>query len=460
MYKVSLPAFRKPKVVLSIGFGLLIFLMLLSVVTLILIASALQGDTALILDNYAQSVRIVGQVQTNATYLRLLVRDLITNPDTDRRRSLRQQIDSVLNETTGQFTKTLYVKIQPEEGRSFQGYIKTFDSYADAIRSITDIVIEQHRDSSMALYTEFIQPLRQQLDSSSRTLVATNLHASAVTRDHINSLETEFLQIGVAIAGLSIIISFLIFYYVAQRFRIAEKQRDDLLQLLRERQRKIEQLVVHMSTLEEDQRKRFAQELHDAIGHGLTVAKFHIDSAKAEYDRNKALAAEHLEKSLATIQQSLLETKRISYDMRPTLLDDLGLVAAVNQLITDFERRTGTKVSKDFGTFTGRLRSIVEITVYRIVQEAFINIEKHADAKNVSFQMLVRDEGILVLSITDDGNGFDVGEVVMEGSPHLGLRNILERGELIGGTVLVESRPGKGCEINIEVPIDHVKEVV
>ncbi|HUL43323.1 MAG TPA: histidine kinase [Bacteroidota bacterium] len=446
--------------VISIGFGMLFFLMLLSVVSLILIASALQGDMALILDHYAQSVRIVGQVQTDATYLRLLVRDLITTPDAAHRQSVRQQIDSLLNETTGQFSKTLYVKVQPEEGRSFQEYIKTFDSYADAIRSITDTIIEQRRDSSMAIYTEFVQPIRQALDEKSRSLVSANLHASAVTRDHITSLETEFLQIGVGIAGLAIIISVLIYYYVSQRFRMAQKQRDDLLNLLRERQKKIEQLVIHMSTLEEDQRKRFAQELHDAIGHGLTVAKFHIDSARAEFERNRAVAADHLEKSLSTIQQSLLETKRISYDMRPTLLDDLGLVAALNQLITDFERRTGTKVSRDFGSFSGRFRSIVEITVYRIVQEAFINIEKHAEAKHVSFQMFVRDEGVLVLSITDDGKGFDVGEVVMEGSPHLGLRNILERGELMGGTVLVESRPGKGCEINIEVPIDHVKEVV
>jgi|GEM_PF-3150576 len=457
--------FKNVKVVLAVGFGLLIILMAISAISIVIIASEVQNDTALIQDNYAQSVRIIGHVQTDVVYLRLLVRDVIFFEDAKQRETLRSQIDSVMNEIADQFDKTRRIVVQPEEKQSYQAYIAAFDQFADAIHKVVDTVEAGKHEEAVSLYQTTMLQSRQRLDEISNRLVIANLHASAVTRDHIDSLETEFLQIGVGIVALSIIISVLIYYYVSRTFWIyveniksAEEQKENLLHLLQERQKKIEQLVVNMSSIEEDQRKRFAQELHDAIGHGLTVAKFHVDSAKAELDRNPAQARDHLEKSLSTIQESLTETKRISYDMRPMLLDDLGLVAAVKQLITDFERRTGIKVQKDFAILSGRLKSIAEITIYRIVQEAFSNIEKHSNAKKVLFQMLVRDEGVLVLSITDDGKGFDVGDVVMGKNSRLGLRNILERGELIGGTVLIESRPGQGCEINIEMPIQTMKE--
>ncbi len=451
-------------VFLAIGFAFLALLIAISGTSIVLIASDLQGDIGLIGENYAESVRLIGEAQTDANLVRVLVRDLIIQKDPEARNALRPQIDSVIVSISQNLTKTQRIIVEPGEMSSFQGFITAFDRYVDAVREVIDTASAGKSEMANSLLRTKMLPFRRDLDRISKQLVAANLHSARIVRDHVDLLERRFLYSGIFILCLSMITCVTIYYHVAKKFRSyvrgiqeGEQEQERLLKMLQERQEKIERLVVHMTTLEESQRKRFAQELHDGIGHGLTEAKFHADTARSEIGKSTEIAAGHLDKSISTIKETLLETKRISYEMRPTLLDDLGLAAAVKQLVTEFERRSQTKVRAEIGLRKERFDPIVEITVYRIAQEAFVNAEKHSGAKNVFFQMFLRDDGTLVLSISDDGRGFDVGDVAMDDARHLGLRNILERGELIGGTVLIESRPGKGCDINVEIP-PSVKE--
>ncbi len=310
------------------------------------------------------------------------------------------------------------------------------------------------------ILTVKVAPHRKRLAEISDALVAANLAASDVAREHIDSLQWRFLVSGILIMFLSVGISFLIYKFVSDRFgsfisniTSAEKEKSRLLDLLKIRQKKIEQLVVNLSTVEENQRKRFSHDLHDAIGHGLTTAKYYIDSARSELPLNPARAAELLDRTAGSIKNTLAEAKRISYELHPTLLDDVSLSAALKQFVVEFERRMQIKVHLDIAVPEAPLDPLIEINLYRIVQEAFTNIEKHANATEVSLQIIQRDDGTLAISITDNGKGFDAPEMIgRPGSPHLGLRNIVERGELIGGTVLIESRKGGGTEINIELP--------
>ena len=259
---------------------------------------------------------------------------------------------------------------------------------------------------------------------------------------------------------LSLGISFLIYKFVTDRFgayiaRIIseEKEKGSLLDLLTARQRKIEHLMINLSTVEERQRKRFSHDLHDAIGHGLTTAKFYIDSAKSELQNGSSKRREFLDRATETIKETLTEVKRISYELRPTLLDDVDFSAAVKQFMIEFERRTGTKVHMDISLPPVPLHSLIEINLYRIIQESFTNIETHAGAKSASLQIIGRNDGTLAVTISDDGKGFEPGDIVRDRSgPHLGVRNIIERCELIGGTVLIESHRNGGTEINIELP--------
>jgi signal transduction histidine kinase len=458
--KNSVDDTRNFKLFLSLGFGMLIVLLVFCGLSIVLMASDLQLDIELIQSNYTQSVRLIGEAGTEANYVRVLVRDLVVENDPATRINMREQIDSAIVEISHRLAATRHIVVQPEEEKDFQRYITAFDQYVDAVREVINLALSGKKNEAVHLLGTKMIPYRSRFEAISEDLVETNLQAARVTQEHIDSLKRKFVLTGVAILVLALLTSILIYRFVSRTFGVyhasiksVRREQENLLFLLQERQKKIEHLVISMTTIEEDQRKRFAQELHDAIGHGLTIAKYHTDSARAELVGASPVVLAHLDKALATIQETLKETKRISYEMRPTLLDDLGLIAAMKQLFTEFERRSGIKVHSEFGELAERLPAITEITVYRIVQEAFTNAEKHSEAKNAHFQMLVRDDGTLIVSISDDGKGFNVGKVAMEQDSHFGLRNILERGELIGGTVLIESRPGKGCEINVELPL-------
>ncbi|HMD13381.1 MAG TPA: MCP four helix bundle domain-containing protein, partial [Bacteroidota bacterium] len=144
--------FKNVKVVLAVGFGLLIILMAISGISIVIIASEVQNGTALIQDNYAQSVRIIGHVQTDVVYLRLLVRDVIFFEDVKQRQTLRNQIDSVMNEIADQFDKTRRIVVQKEEKQSYQAYIGAFDQFADDIHKVVGTVEAGNHEEAVTLY--------------------------------------------------------------------------------------------------------------------------------------------------------------------------------------------------------------------------------------------------------------------------------------------------------------------
>ncbi len=458
---------RYYKVVLAVGFSILLVLMAISGLTIVILSSEMQKSALLVQDTYMKSVHLIAQIENGVNLQRILLRDLILAPDTAERARIRHAIDTTRETIARLIAQTQPIADAPPLHGSLQAYTLTLDRYGDAMREVIDAAMAGQTALASTLLNTKMLPHRTQLRTISQSLTESMIEAERLARGDILAKERNFLLTGLLILLLSIFLSALIYLYVSGKFRgyieslrAAEFERENLLELLTDRQRKIEHLMVNLSTVEEEQRKRFARELHDAIGHGLTIAKFHTDSALAVVTSDPAHTAEHLDQALSIIQSTLRETKRISYDLRPTLLDDLGFNIAVAQFISEFERRTGTKVHADIPSDKFPLDPLREITLYRIVQEAFTNIEKHAQARNVFFQVIRRDNGTVALSITDDGRGFDVKKLAWDIDAHLGLRNILERGELIGGTVLIESHPGKGTEINIEIPLEPARETV
>jgi signal transduction histidine kinase len=267
------------------------------------------------------------------------------------------------------------------------------------------------------------------------------------------------IVIGFAL-GTAIVIYAVVFHdlrnYITGILQV-NQQNEIVQRSLEERQRLVEELILDLSSTEEEQRKRFSRELHDAIGHGLTSVKFHIDSARSDFARDVDRASWHLRSADEIVRQTLTEARRIAYELRPSVLDDFGLLAAIEQLAVDFQRRTGMNVHADIPDALHRSSPVVEISIYRIIQEAFTNIEKHSRASNVALQLLERDEGVLALSINDDGQGFRVEDAVEDGRPHFGLRNLRERVKLLNGIIEIDSAPGQGTEISIELPASDGK---
>jgi signal transduction histidine kinase len=200
----------------------------------------------------------------------------------------------------------------------------------------------------------------------------------------------------------------------------------------------------------EEEARRIARELHDEAGQ--MTASIHLALADIEREL-PARASGRLESVRELLDDLEQRLRRLSHELRPTILDDLGLGPALEFLAEGFAARTGISFAVD-GTTRGRLEPVVETTVYRIVQEALTNIARHARAKRASIR-LSRESESLRCSIRDDGIGLpeDRSAAAVARRRGLGLVGIRERLDALGGALRIRSRASGGTELWFTIPI-------
>lgn len=218
-------------------------------------------------------------------------------------------------------------------------------------------------------------------------------------------------------------------------------------ELRRERESLRRQLMEKVITTQEDERRRIARELHDSTSQNLTslIVGLRMMEAQCANCASPTKAADLRNVASKTLD----EVHDLSMRLRPRVLDDLGLAAALERLAHEWQARYKIPVDVVI-QLEERLPGEIETTIYRIVQEALTNIVRHAQAKSAS--ILIEKHGDTVRAIVeDDGIGFDVN--TNQGELHLGLLGMRERAELLNGTLTIESTPGQGTSIFIQIPL-------
>ncbi len=219
---------------------------------------------------------------------------------------------------------------------------------------------------------------------------------------------------------------------------------------LREREQELARLYEKVLTAQEDERRRIARELHDETSQSLAVLVMGLDGASAAIRSGQTPRLDEV-KALAV--RTIDEVHRLILDLRPSVLDDLGLLSAIRWYAERYLQPRGISVRCEFEKLERRLPPAFETALFRVCQEAMANIARHAEAETVLVQ--AREEGgALVVEIEDDGKGFDAGEVTRRaGRPHFGLLGIRERVELLGGKLTIDSAPGHGTRLHLAVPL-------
>jgi PAS domain S-box-containing protein len=205
--------------------------------------------------------------------------------------------------------------------------------------------------------------------------------------------------------------------------------------------------------VQEAERGRVALELHDNITQLLCATHFRSQAlADKLAARDRPLKREAM-KLREMLGKTAEEVERISRNLRPSVLDQLGLVAALRDTSTEFAQRTGVAVKLACGRLTGRLPADTELTLYRILQEALKNVEKHARARHVTVRL--RQRTFVQLAINDDGIGFDPDHHAArrKGKGGLGLLSMRERATYVGGALTIKSVRGAGTEIEVRIPL-------
>jgi signal transduction histidine kinase len=240
--------------------------------------------------------------------------------------------------------------------------------------------------------------------------------------------------------------------------RVEERTRElkRLYQQLQEREQGREELLRKVISAQEDERKRLARELHDETSQTLSALAMRIEMALAAWpaDASRERLSEAKQLTVRTIE----ELHRLIFDLRPSVLDDLGLVSAIRWYAERHLEPRGIAVRCEFSGFGSRLMPELETALFRVAQEAITNIAKHSRAETVLIQCLQRADRISI-EIEDDGRGFDPASLPPPAARErgLGLLGMSERIELFGGTLELDSAPGSGTRIAISVPV--VQEV-
>ena len=221
-------------------------------------------------------------------------------------------------------------------------------------------------------------------------------------------------------------------------------------QALRQSKEELHELAAAANQLREHEKRRVARELHDDLAQALTGVKMDVAWLKQQLAAPPRSLSDKLNDMEALLDGAVAATRRISSDLRPMMLDDLGLVPATEWLVQSFSERTGIPCRFALANPELELRDPHATTVFRIVQEALTNVTKHARASHVEVTLEERN-GELVVRVRDDGVGFSLQD---SRKPHsYGLVGLRERAYLLGGQVEIESGPGAGTRIEARLPL-------
>jgi signal transduction histidine kinase len=209
-------------------------------------------------------------------------------------------------------------------------------------------------------------------------------------------------------------------------------------------------LSSQLMNAKEEERKRISHELHDSVGQYLSSIKFNTENIISLMDKGASTSGlKALRDSIPVIQATIEEVRRISMDLRPSILDDLGILATISWFCREFQAvYSGIKINQKISIEEKDVPGELKITIFRIIQEALNNIAKHSRADIADISLVRTDQGI-ELSIGDNGSGFDVQEKMMseDYNKGMGLASMEERSDLSGGCFSIDSVKGLGTLI-------------
>lgn len=214
--------------------------------------------------------------------------------------------------------------------------------------------------------------------------------------------------------------------------------------------KQIKQLVTHLQDIREQERTNMAREIHDELGQQLTGLKMYIASLNKKIAPQEDDIKEKFSSTIQLIEETIRSVRKISMDLRPSMLDDLGLMAALEWQSNEFEKRSG--IDTEFINQTGNkeIPARLKTGLFRIYQESLTNVARHADAKKIVSSLKFENNN-LVLTITDDGKGFSFKNI--ESKKTLGLFGMKERTLEMGGHYEIKSEPGVGTTVSVTVPV-------
>jgi len=241
-----------------------------------------------------------------------------------------------------------------------------------------------------------------------------------------------------------------------------QQQWNELEQKLVDAEQRVRRFSVHLVNVYEQTGRRIARDLHDEIGHNLLVLKLYLELMNVDLkEGHPDHLSTKLEEAVTLISNAIEGVRRLAFNLGPALLEEAGFVPTLRRYVAQFADRTAIKAQFNV-QLNVKLPTIFEVTLYRVIQGALSNVVEHSHARQVHIDLHTRD-GVLMMSIRDDGRGFDLNKTLRDPNQTFGLLAIRQRVELLGGKLHMEShtrRVGKqrsGTTIKVEIPLEDIE---
>jgi signal transduction histidine kinase len=232
----------------------------------------------------------------------------------------------------------------------------------------------------------------------------------------------------------------------------SERHYSQLLEKSERLQEQLRQLSRQILSAQEDERKKISRELHDVIAQTLTGINVRLAALKKEAALNTKGLDRNIARTQRLVEKSVNIVHQFARELRPAVLDDLGLIPALHSFMKLFSARTGVRTHLKAFADVEQLDTARRTVLFRVAQEALTNVARHAKASRVEVSIQKLPDGVC-MKIKDDGKSFQVERVIAgQGNKRLGLLGMRERVEMVGGTFCVESAPGQGTTVRVEIP--------
>lgn len=409
-----------------------------------------ERQAALVAARYTRAQELLATVRTQILLSSVRVRDALLNPDPSSLDSYRaevQAIQGVIVQSLDDYEPVLGVAAEREQMANMRREVDEFHRTSLAVLADAR---GQSPGAVRELLNRHIVPRREAAINISEEVQALNRLAfvrqqAEIAEIHRTAERQSWRRLGLALA-VSVGVLLLAGVYASRLERRLRRQMERDARLTQE----LHGATAKLIGAQEEERRTIARELHDEVGQVLTAIKMELDIAHRQL-ASRGLPAEPLAEAQAIADGGLRTVRDITQLLHPAALDDLGLSAAIDASLRGLARRHDVKVEFSQLDMSERLSPVTEVAVYRIVQEAITNVARHSRAAHCSIK-LVRLSSKLLVEVVDDGSGFDPAAV--RGGGGFGLVGIRERAAHLGGTFHVDSAPGHGTRVRVELPTE------
>lgn len=242
----------------------------------------------------------------------------------------------------------------------------------------------------------------------------------------------------------------------SDEFGVLAESFNEMMRELASREERLRALIGRMAQIQDEERRLIGLDLHDGLTQLIISANMHLNTLNAQIgSKLNAQSLQALDVSRTLVKQSIDEARRVISELRPTMIDDLGLEQGLRQYVTELceEQKWEAEIVTDLHGL--EIESSVQAAIFRIAQEALSNVRKHARTRKVRVELSAEDQS-LRLRVQDWGQGFDASLIQQDEAEHLGLVSMQERAEMINGVCKIESEVGQGTWVEVDIPLESL----